>query len=168
MIKHLISSKVHIETEYIPVANKVFLRKHFIEVVRSSQGVVLYNQTITKPTELQHITHKPTHRRIPAKLTKTDGTTCMTHEISTASAVQGVGVEDGEDDEQDGGDEAEGGGGADVAAELVVDVADLVPPRVLVPLQPHPRHGPRCAGRRRHDRRVNLQVMYKVISGFSP
>ena len=81
----------------------------------------------------------------------------MTHEISTASAVQGVGVEDGEDDEQDGGDEAEGGGGADVAAELVVDVADLVPPRVLVPLQPHPRHGPRCAGRRRHDPRVNLR-----------
>lgn len=41
-----------------------------------------------------------------------------------------------------------------MAAELVVEVADLVPPCVRVPLQPHPRHGACCAGRRRHDSRV--------------
>ena len=100
-------------------------------------------------------------------------TTRKAHRISTASAVQGVGVEDGEEDEQDGGDEAEGGGGADVAAELVVDVADLVPPRVLVPFEPHPRHRASCAGRRRHDGRVNLQdqMYFRLLATpttFSP
>lgn len=74
---------------------------------------------------------------------------------SAASPVEGVGVEDDEEDEDDGGDEAEAGGAADVPAELAVDVADLVPPRVRVALQPHPGHGPRRARRRRHDARVN-------------
>jgi hypothetical protein len=31
---------------------------------------------------------------------------------------------------------------------------------VLVPFQPHPRHRPRRAGRRRHDRHVKLRSRY--------
>lgn len=75
---------------------------------------------------------------------------------STASAVEGIGVEEGEEDEDDGSDEGEEGGAADVAAELAVDVAYLVPPGVGVPLQPHPSHGPRRPGRRRHHGCVEL------------
>jgi hypothetical protein len=49
---------------------------------------------------------------------------------SAAAAVQGVGVEDGEQDEDDGCDEGDESGGADVAAEFGIDTANLVPPGV--------------------------------------
>jgi hypothetical protein len=41
---------------------------------------------------------------------------------------------------------------------------------VLVPFEPHPRHGRRCAGRRRHDGRVILRegcIGLVIIIGFS-
>jgi hypothetical protein len=33
---------------------------------------------------------------------------------------------------------------------------------VLVPFEPHPRHGRRCAGRRGHDGRVILRGMHRI------
>lgn len=51
-----------------------------------------------------------------------------------------MGVEDGEQDEDDGGDEAQEDGAANVTAELAVHVADLVPVCVCVALEPDPRY----------------------------
>ena len=51
-----------------------------------------------------------------------------------------MGVEDGEQDEDDGGDEAQEGGAANVTAEVAVEVADLVPVGVRVALEPDPRY----------------------------
>lgn len=54
-----------------------------------------------------------------------------------------MGVEDGEQDEDDGGDEAQEDGAADVTAEVAVDVADLAPVGVRVALEPDPRYSTR-------------------------
>jgi len=80
---------------------------------------------------------------------------------SAAAAVEGVGVEGGEEDEDDGGDEGEDDGAADVAAELAVGVADLVPPGVRVALDPDPSHAAPRAGRRSHHRRVELPAGFR-------
>jgi len=82
------------------------------------------------------------------------GRRCSDDRSSAAAAVEGVGVEGGEEDEYDGGDEGEDDGAADMAAELAVGVADLVPPGVRVALEPYPRHAAARAHRRGHHRRV--------------
>lgn len=51
-----------------------------------------------------------------------------------------MGVEDGKQDEDDGGDEAQENGAADVTTELAVNVADLVPVGVRVALEADPRY----------------------------
>jgi len=84
------------------------------------------------------------------------GRRCSDDRSSAAAAVEGVGVEGGEEDEYDGGDEGEDDGAADMAAELAVGVADLVPPGVRVALEPYPRHAAARAHRRGHHRRVEL------------